>query len=100
MSDASPEQPGLPLTLSDRERGRAVGYAAGMLHIVCERAHPPGQPLALTLLAPDGELALMGKSARSKRREDGTFDVQLKLVSLRRDQRIVLEAYYRVPSRE
>jgi hypothetical protein len=94
MSDATPERLRLPLTLSDGERGHASGYAGGILHIVCERAHPPGQPLSLMLAAPDGELALSGKSARSKRREDGTFDLQLKLVSLRRDQRIALEKLF------
>jgi len=91
MSDASLERPRFPLTLSDGERGHATGYADGVLYVVCERAHPPGQPLSLMLVTPDGELALSGKSARSKRREDGTFDLQLKLVSLRRDQRIALE---------
>jgi hypothetical protein len=85
---------GLWLTLSDGERGRALAYAGGLLRMVCERAHPPGQPLALTLLAPDGELVLQGKSARSKRREDGAFDVELKLVSLRRDQRAALERLF------
>jgi len=94
MSDASPERSRLPLTLSDGERGHAIAYAGGILHVVCERAHPPGQPLSLTLATPDGELALAGKSARSKRREDGTFDLQLKLVSLRRDQRIALEELF------
>jgi hypothetical protein len=86
--------PGLPLTLSDGERGRALSYAGGVLRMVCERAHPPGQPLSLTLLAGGGELALQGKSARSKRREDGAFDVELKLVSLRRDQRAALERLF------
>jgi hypothetical protein len=93
MSELDSE-PGLPLAISDGERGRALAYADGVLRMVCERAHPPGQPLSLTLRAPDGELTLQGKSAGSKRRQDGAFDVLLKLVSLRREQRSVLQQLF------
>jgi hypothetical protein len=93
MNDLGPEQ-GLALALSDGERGRALAYADGVLRMVCERAHPTGQPLSLTLHAPGGELSLQGKSAGSKRRQDGRFDVQLKLVSLRREQRSALQQLF------
>lgn len=94
MSDA-PAEPGHPLLLADGERGRAVAYAEGILHLVSERPHPPGQPLTFSLRLPDGaELALQGKSANSKLRHDGGFDVRLKLVSLRREQRAALEQLF------
>ena len=83
---------GHPLLLSDGEHGRALAFADGVLHMICERPHPPGQPLALTLRLPDAaELALQGKCAGSKRRDDGEFDVKLRLNSLRREQRASLE---------
>jgi hypothetical protein len=91
MSDAGAER-SCALTLSDGERGRALAYADGVLHLVCERAHPPGQPLSLTLQLPDAaQLALQGKCAGSKRRESGEFDVTLRLTSLRREQRALLQ---------
>ena len=86
---------GHPLQLPDGEQGRALDYTDGVLHIVCERAHPPGEPLALTLRPDEGaELGLQGKCVGSKRREDGGFDVRLKLVSLRREQRAALEELF------
>jgi hypothetical protein len=96
MSDAGDgQQPdGVSLTFSHGERGRALGYTDGVLKIVCERAHPPGQPLSLALQLPEGELALQGKSAGSKRRDDGGFDLRLKLNSLRREHRAALEQHF------
>jgi hypothetical protein len=93
VSDAAP-QPGFEALLPNGERGRALGYAGGMLRLACERAHPPGEPLTLTLRLAEGELALQGKSAGSKRRPDGGFDVALRLTSLRREQRAQLEALW------
>ena len=90
-----PEPQGLPLVLSDGADGRALGYAEGVLHVVCARAHPPGQPMSVTLRPPAGaELALSGKSASSKRRDDGDFDVRLRLHSVRREQRAELERLF------
>ena len=80
-----------PLTLEGGEPGRTLGYARGVLRMACERSHPPGQPLTVTLRLPDAELTVQGKSAGSKRRADGTFEVQLRLHSLRREQREQLE---------
>jgi hypothetical protein len=91
MTEASAE-PGCALLLASGERGRALAYADGVLHMVCERAHPPGQPLSLTLHLPDAtQLALQGKCAGSKLRDSGEFDVKLRLTSLRREQRALLE---------
>lgn len=80
-----------PLTLSDGERGRALGYHAGVLRIACERSHPPGQPLSLSLCLSGAVLQLQGKSAGTKRRPDEWFDVQLRLHSVRREEREQLE---------
>ena len=95
MTGERPAKPRISLRLSDGEAGTALAYADGLLHVVCERAHPPGEPLSLTLLLPDAaELGLQGKCAGSKRRDDGAFDVKLRLTSLRREQRAVLERLF------
>lgn len=73
---------------------RAVAYADGVLGLICDRAHPPGRPLALVVQLPAGEQPLTGKALGSKQREDGSFDVRLRLSSLRREQRAALEAAF------
>ena len=50
-------------------------------------AFPPGRPLALDLIVSDETLPLQGKAAGSKRRDDGRYDVKIRLHTLRRDQR-------------
>ena len=83
---------GHAFALTSGERGRAVAFDNGVLHLVGERAHPPGEPLALALDLPaGGQLDLQGKCAGSKRRADGQYDVKLRLTSLRREQRAALE---------
>jgi hypothetical protein len=92
MSDeAAAPSPHFPLTFESGERGRALGYRNGVLHVACEHSHPPGQPLAVTVQLDGAELRLAGKSAGTKRRPDGGFDVQLRLHSVRREQRDALE---------
>jgi len=93
VSDAESER-AFPAALPNGEPGRALGYAGGVLRLVCEQAHPPGEPLALTLRLDSGELALQGKSAGCKRRADAGFDVALRLHSLRREQREQLAALW------
>ena len=79
-----------PVVFADGTSGEAVSYAGELLTIVCARAHPPGRPLEITLRAGEEPLALRGKSAGSKRRDDGSFDVRLRLHSLRREDRDAL----------
>jgi hypothetical protein len=78
-------------SLADGALAEVTGYAGEVLTFACERAHPPGEPLQLTVRLPDAELALAGKTVGSKRRDDGRFDVRLRLTSLRREQRSLLE---------
>jgi hypothetical protein len=80
-----------PVTFADGAQGLAVGYAASVLDLVCERAHPPGRPLAITLQLPETALTLRGKSAGSKHRDDQRYDVRLRLHSLRKHEREQLE---------
>jgi hypothetical protein len=81
----------LPIQLLDGGRALAVAYSSAGLSLICECAYPPGKPLALTAELGGGMLALQGKSGGSRRRADGRYDVTLRLISLRREQREQLE---------
>ncbi len=54
-----------------------------ILTLISPRAFAPGAPLRFTCT----DLTLAGKSLGSKRRDDGRFDVRLRLVNLRRTDR-------------
>lgn len=68
-------------------QGEAISFSGEVLQIVIERAYAPGAPVSLELAHATGPIALTGKTIGSKRREDGRFDVRLRLVSLRREDR-------------
>ena len=52
----------------------------------------PGAPIAFEAVLEDGPVALEGKSHGSKRRGDGRFDVRLRMINLRREDRERLAA--------
>ena len=68
-----------------------VSYAGGILAVIDVRAHAPGAPIRATLALPDGPLKVDGRSIGSKRREDGGYDVRMRLTNLRREDRVRLE---------
>jgi hypothetical protein len=81
-------------SFADGAQVLVTSYEAGVLGLVCDRAHPPGRPLELRVPVGDAPLVLLGKSAGSKRREDQRFDVRLRLHSLRREDRARLETLF------
>ena len=88
--NAPDEERAWPVVFADGSAAKAVACEGEVLALVCDRAHPPGRPLELELHAGETSLTLRGKSAGSKRREDGLFDVRLRLHSLRREQKATL----------
>jgi len=88
MNDASKAgQVAYPITFGDGTPGQAAAWDDPVLGLVCDRAHPPGRPLEIALVLGTNQLALRGKSAGSKRRDDGRFEVRVRLHSLRRSDR-------------
>ena len=71
-----------------REMRGAPATFSGATLLVSE--YPPGRPLNFTVTLPSGALALQAKAQGSKRREDGQFEVRVKLTSLRREARETL----------
>lgn len=82
----------VPLRLSTGEEAELVSLAGVQAAIVSPRAFAPGAPLSFEVRLEDGPLALEGKSHGSRRRDDGRYDVRLRMVNMRRSERLRLEA--------
>jgi hypothetical protein len=85
-------QEGIALRIGQEAlEGRAVSCENARLHFIAPKAFPPGQPLALSLQPKGGTvLPLAARCLGSKRREDGRFDVQARLINLGRATREAL----------
>lgn len=79
------------ITLSGGAQGALTGFDGKILAVRLPLALAPGQPAELTV-ASEPPLALAGRSIGSRRREDGSFDVRLRLVNLTREAREALLA--------
>lgn len=82
----------LPATLADGKQAELVSLEGELLGLTAPRAFAPGQPVELTARLDTGQLRLAGKTLGSKRREDGRFDVRLRLVNLRKSDRETLQS--------
>ncbi|MBO6938089.1 MAG: hypothetical protein JJ863_24180 [Deltaproteobacteria bacterium] len=54
-----------------------------LMEVITETPCAPGTPITLEL----GELRLQAKSRGTKKRDDGRFDLKVRLVGLRREER-------------
>lgn len=73
--------------LSGGERGEAVSLSGELLTIIAPKAFAPGAPVSFSIES----AALQAKSRGSRQRDDGRFDVRVRLVNLTRDDRAHLE---------
>lgn len=76
-----------PVVLSEGGEGEATRLEGEVLHLILARAFAPGAPVAFAATIAGERVALTGKSIGSKRREDGRFDVRLRMTNLRREDR-------------
>lgn len=75
------------------EPGEAVAFDGDeFLRLIAPRAYAPGAPLELRFSLADASFGFRGKARGSKRRDDGRFDVEARLVSLRREEREALRS--------
>ena len=80
------------LRLEDGASGEAIRLDGEVLEVVLPRALAPGAPARMELDAGGEPIPIEGKTIGSKRRDDGRFDVRLRLVNLRRDHRAQLRS--------
>jgi hypothetical protein len=86
----------LSVTIQGEHEGSLLAREGMLLTLASPKAYPPGQPLKLSLRLPGGPLALEGRSLGSKKREDSSYELRLRLLNLRRETREALE--HAVPS--
>lgn len=77
----------IPLRLATGEDAELLSLEGVQAALVSPRAFAPGAPIAFDALLGDGPVALEGKSHGSRRRGDGRFDVSLRMINLRREDR-------------
>lgn len=80
----------IPLRLSTGEEAELVSLDGIRAALVSPRAFAPGAPLSFEALLEGDPVGLEGRSHGSRKRPDGRFDVQLRLVNLRRAHRLRL----------
>lgn len=73
--------------------GQVVGYAAGVLAMLSDKAYPPGKPLACDVRG-EATMQLRGRAIGSKLQEDGRFLVRMRLTNLRKEHRQHLEQHF------
>ena len=83
----------IEIYLPDGEPVEIDSLAGEILTIRSPRAFPPGAPLALELNANAERFPIAAKTIGSRRNDDGTFELRVRLVSLRRDYRMLIERF-------
>jgi hypothetical protein len=70
------------------EVASARAWDGSTLQLTAANAHPPGQPLTLTLWPERADALQLGaRSLGSRRRADAGFDLRVRLVNLSRESR-------------
>ncbi len=82
------------MKLGDGADVEVIGLQSEILALVASRAFAPGYPIELVGACNDVSLSFAGRTVDSKIREDGRFDVRLRLVNLRRGQRIAMSEHF------
>jgi hypothetical protein len=80
------------ITLDGGGTGALVRVDGEVLHAVLDRPFAPGSPVRMQVDAEGEALPVQGKTIGSKKRDDGRFDVRLRLINLRREHRDKLRA--------
>lgn len=72
--------------------GDALAFAGEALTLTLTRAFAPGAPIRVRLVIDGADFTVEARAIGSKRRDDGTFEVRVRLVNLSREDRLRLEA--------
>jgi hypothetical protein len=81
-----------PVRYAGGAEGRALSYSSNLvLGLVAAQAYAPGQPLVFELRLGESWVSLSGKSQGSRARDEGGFELKVRLTNLRREARLALE---------
>jgi hypothetical protein len=72
--------------------GEAISFDGEMFVGIVTRAFAPGTPFTGAITLADGAVAIEGRATGSKRTADGRFEVRARLINMRREDRVRLEA--------
>jgi hypothetical protein len=78
------------LRLQSGEQGEAVRLDGNLLTFLSPRAFAPGSPIRFAVSAEGGPRSFEGRTIGSKRIEGGRFEVRMRFVNLRREDRELL----------
>ena len=92
---AEPEvRPMIAVHFGDGAEGYAVAFDGAVIECVVSVPQAPGRPVEVVLQLGDGAMTLRTRSRGSRRVDDGRFQVNLRPVALRREERTRLEATF------
>ncbi|HEX7478981.1 MAG TPA: hypothetical protein VF331_14340 [Polyangiales bacterium] len=86
----------IPTRIESEWSGTTTACDGHVLWAVSPKAFPPGQPVELVLLLDDGELELATRAIGSKKRDDGHFELRVRLVNLRKQARERLDTLFSI----
>lgn len=86
-------------SLGEGNDGHAVAFDGAVIECLVTAPQAPGRPVDIVLQLGDGRLTLRTKSRGSRRADDGRFQVWLRPVALRREERARLQAAFPAPAR-
>jgi hypothetical protein len=82
----------MEIRLEGDERAEAQTFDGSHLTFVSPRAFAPGAPIRFTATTGGAVRSFEGRAIGSKRIDEGRFEVRMRFVNLRRDDRVILNA--------
>ncbi len=77
----------MEIRLESGEDAEARAFDGTILTLLSPRAFAPGSPIRFGVVVDDGERSYEGRAIGSKRVDDNHFEVRMRFVNLRRDDR-------------
>ena len=77
----------MKIRLESGEDAEARAFDGNILTLLSPRAFAPGSPIRFVAILNDEERSFEGRAIASKRVNDGRFEVRMRFVNLRREDR-------------
>ena len=79
-------------------KGELVSFTRDQLHAIGPVPYAPGTPIRLNVALTEVSIPIEAKCGGSKRREDGRFDLTLRVINMRRLHREAIMAAFEAAS--